>query len=239
MVRNVFRLDERSIASLMTPSADIVYLDLNQPLEVNLQRVVESSHSRFPVCAGGLHEMRGTISAKAILAQTLRGDRPDLAASLQPGIFLPETLTGLELLEHFRASPEQMAMVIDEYGDIQGLVTLHDVLEALTGELPEYNVEEAMAIQRADGSWLLDGFIPIPELKDRLDLHTVPDEAAGEYHTLSGMMMWVLSRLPRTGDVIEWEGWRLEVVDMDGNRIDKVLASRLPQQETPGEQASS
>ncbi len=228
MVRNVFRLDERPVASLMVPRSDIVYLDLQLPLEENLKHVAESVHSRFPVCDGGLHEVRGTISAKELLEQTLKGERPELAAQLQPGVFVPETLSGMDLLEHFRASAAHMALVIDEYGDIQGLVTLHDVLEALTGEMQQLNVEDASAVQREDGSWLLDGLIPIPELKDRLGLKSVPDEERGQYHTLGGLLMWVLARLPKTGDVIEWEGWRLEVIDMDGNRIDKVLASRIP-----------
>lgn len=229
MVRNVFRLDERRVASLMTPRADIVYLDLSLPFEENIKRVTGSIHSRFPVCEGGLHEIRGTISAKEILTQMLQGNHPDLARCLQPGVFLPETLTGLDLLEHFRASTVHMVMIIDEYGDIQGLVTLHDMVEALTGELPPGSVEEASAIQREDGSWLFDGLLPIPELKDRLLLKSLPEAAKGKYHTLSGLVMWVLARVPKTGDVVEWEGWRLEVVDMDGNRIDKVLASRLPE----------
>lgn len=234
MVRNVFRLDERAIASLMVPRSDIVYLDLKLPIEENLKRVAESIHSRFPVCEGGLHEVRGTISAKDILDHTLKGERFELATHLQPGVFVPETISGMDLLDHFRASAAQMALVIDEYGDIQGLVTLHDVLEALTGEMLPLNIEEASAVQREDGSWLLDGLIPIPDFKDRLALKSVPDEAEAQYHTLSGLMMWLLARVPKTGDVIEWEGWRLEVVDMDGNRIDKVLASRS--QETSQQQ---
>ncbi|HEY0720542.1 MAG TPA: hemolysin family protein [Gammaproteobacteria bacterium] len=227
MVRNIFRLDERPIASLMTPRADIVYLDLNVPFAENLQRATESIHSRFPVCEGGLSEVRGIISAKEILKLTFKKDYLDLSTQLQPGVFVPESLSGMDLLEHFRASAAHMALVIDEYGDIQGLVTLHDVLEAVTGEMQPFNVEEASAVQREDGSWLLDGLIPIPELKDQLAMKSVPAEQEGQYHTLGGLMMWVLARLPKTGDVIEWQGWRLEVVDMDGNRIDKVLASRI------------
>lgn len=122
-----------------------------------------------------------------------------------------------------------MVFVIDEYGELQGLVTLQDVLEAVTGEFKPRNAEDAWAVQRDDGSWLLDGLIPIPELKDLLDLKETPEEGKGRYHTLSGMMMWLLGRLPRTGDIAEWQHWRLEVVDLDGKRIDKVLASELPE----------
>jgi putative hemolysin len=149
-------------------------------------------------------------------------------------VYVPESLTGMELLEQFRASSTQMVFVIDEYGEIQGLVTLQDVLEAVTGEFKPRKPEDAWAVQREDGSWLLDGLIPLPELKDRLDLKAAPEEEKGRYHTLSGLIMWLLGRLPHTGDIVEWEQWRFEVVDLDGKRVDKVLASRLPEAETPG-----
>ena len=229
MVRNVFRLDDRQVGSLMIPRADIVYLDVALPLEENLKWVVESEHSRFPVCRGGLHEVLGIVSTKQLLNQTLKGGLGDLGAQLQPAVFVPETLTGMDLLGDFRASDTQMVLVIDEFGEVQGLVTLQDVLEAVTGEFQPRNQEDAWAVQREDGSWLLDGLIPVPELKDRLALKTVPEEDKGRYHTLSGLMMWLLGRLPRTADVATWEGWRLEVVDLDGKRVDKVLASRLPE----------
>ncbi|OHC63087.1 MAG: hypothetical protein A2045_04295 [Rhodocyclales bacterium GWA2_65_20] len=229
MVRNVFRLDDRQIGSLMIPRADLVYLDVEHPLEENLKWVAESEHSRFPVCRGGLHEVLGVINAKQLLNKMLKGGLTDLAAQLQPAVFVPETLTGMDLLEHFRASGTQMVLVVDEYGEVQGLVTLQDVLEAVTGEFKPRNQEDAWAVQREDGSWLLDGLIPIPELKDKLELDAVPEEERGRYHTLSGLMMWLLGRLPKTADIATWEKWRLEVVDLDGKRVDKVLASRLPE----------
>ncbi|MCX9156383.1 hemolysin family protein [Niveibacterium sp. 24ML] len=227
MVRNVFRLDEREIGSLMVPRADIVYLDLEQPLESNLQHIAGSDYTRFPVCRGGLDHIVGVVHAKQILGQTLRGESPDFEKHLHPCVFVPETLTGMELLEHFKASATQMVFLIDEYGEVQGIVTLQDLLEAVTGEFKPRDVEDAWAVQRDDGSWLLDGLIPVPELKDKLGLKEVPEEDKGRYHTLSGMVMLLLGRLPHTADAIEWEGWRFEVVDMDGKRIDKVLASRL------------
>ena len=229
MVRNVFRLDDRQIGSLMIPRADIVYLDINQPLESTLARVAESDHSRFPVCRGGLHDILGVISSKQLFNQMQRNRQVNLGAQLQPCVYVPESLTGMELLEQFRASSTQMVFVIDEYGEIQGLVTLQDVLEAVTGEFKPRKPEDAWAVQREDGSWLLDGLIPLPELKDRLDLKAAPEEDKGRYHTLSGMMMWLLGRLPHTGDAAEWEQWRFEVVDLDGKRVDKVLANRLPE----------
>jgi putative hemolysin len=227
MVRNVFRLDDRQIGSLMIPRADIAYLDVDLPLDENLNRVTDSEHSRFPVCRGGLHEVLGIINAKQLLRRTLKGGVNDLATQLQPAVFVPETLNGMDLLGHFRASGTQMVLVVDEYGEVQGLVTLQDVLEAVTGEFKPRNQEDAWAVQREDGSWLLDGLIPVPELKDKLELKAVPEEDKGRYHTLSGLMMLLLGRLPRTSDVATWEDWRLEVVDLDGKRVDKVLASRL------------
>ena len=239
MVRNVFRLDDRQIGSLMIPRADIVYLDLELPLESNLDRVAESEHSRFPVCRGGLHDILGIIGTKQLFKQLHRNRQPDLAAQLQSCVYVPESLTGMELLEQFRASATHMVFVIDEYGEIQGLVTLQDVLEAVTGEFQPRNADEAWAVQREDGSWLLDGLIPLPELKDRLDLDAVPEEDRGRYHTLSGMMMWLLGRLPHTGDKAQWERWQLEVVDLDGKRVDKVLASPLAEPDETGMDAGS
>ena len=235
MVRNVFRLDDRQIGSLMIPRGDIVFLDISEPLEENLKRVSESNHSRFPVCRGGLHDIVGVITAKQLFIQLHHTGKTDLTAQLQPCVYVPESLTGMELLEQLRTSATPMVFVIDEYGEIQGLVTLRDVLEAVTGEFKPRDTEDAWAVQRADGSWLLDGMIPIPELKDRLGLQEAPEEEKGRYHTLSGMMMWLLGHLPRTGDTTQWEQWQLEVVDLDGKRVDKVLASRLADTTSAGE----
>ncbi len=231
MVRNVFRLDERLLGSLMIPRADIVYLDVGLPVEENLKLVLASEHFRFPVCRGGMDEVIGIINTKQLLTLALDKRPIDLAAQAKTDVFVPESLTGMELLDHFRATGTQMVLVVDEYGEVQGLVTLHDVLESVTGEFTPRNHEESWAVMREDGSWLLDGMIPIPELKDSLGLKTVPEEEKGSYHTLSGMVMWLLARLPQTGDVATWENWRLEVVDLDGKRIDKILATRIPQQD--------
>lgn len=193
---------------------------------------MNSDHSRYPVYRGGIKDTIGVITAKRLLKQRIKGESTNIQEYLQPAIFVPESLTGMKLLEQFRESGVQMVFVVDEYGEILGLITLQDVLEALTGEFRSRDPEDVWAVQRADGSWLLDGLIPILELKDRLELRSVPEEQKGRYNTLSGMMMWLIGSLPRTGEVAEWQGWRLEVIDLDGNRIDKVLASRLA--DTPG-----
>lgn len=227
MVRNVFRLDERPVESLMTPRADIVYLDTTLPLDENLRRMAGSEHSRFPVCRDGLDEVLGILSARQLLDAMLAGAPPSLTKSLQPAVFMPERLSGLDLLEQFRASDTQLMLVIDEYGEINGLVTLADVLQAVTGEFRPRDLKNAWAVQREDGSWLLDGLIPIPELMDRLGLKSVPEEGRRRYHTLSGLVMWLSGQLPQTGDVLTWENWRLEVADLDGKRIDKILATPI------------
>jgi putative hemolysin len=229
MVRNVFRLDDRQIGSLMVPRADIVTLDVDRPLDENLALVAESAHSSFPVCRDGLDDILGIVSAKTIFTQMLRGDTVALTKDLQAPVFVPESLTGMELLDQFRASGTYIVFVIDEYGEVQGMVTLHDVIESVTGEFLPHNTEDSWAVQREDGSWLLDGLIPIVEFKDRLGIKAVPEEEKGRYHTLSGMVMWLLGRLPNTGDIATWENWRFEVIDLDGKRIDKVLASQLPE----------
>lgn len=233
MVRNVFRLDDRQLGTLMVPRADIVFLDVSKPLEENILRVTESEHSRFPVCNGGLQSLLGVVNAKQLLSKTLKGGLTEFTSQLQPCVYVPETLTGMELLDHFRTSGTQMVFVVDEYGEIQGLVTLQDMLEAVTGEFVPRNSEDSWAVERQDGSWLLDGLIPVPELKDTLELRSVPDEDKGLYHTLSGLMMWQLGRMPQTGDVMIWEEWTLEIVDLDGQRIDKVLASKRPEEVIP------
>ncbi len=225
MVRNVFRLDDRQIASLMTPRSEIVYLDLADDLQDNLRQVLNIEHSRFPVCRGGLRDVVGVASARRLLQQAIRGDKIDLERAAEPVVYVPESLTGMELLENFRASAGHMALVVDEYGEIQGLVTSQDLFEAIAGEFKPQHTEDAWAVQRADGSWLLDGLIPIPELKDRLNFGAAPEEELGRYNTLAGMVMLLLGRVPATGDIVNWHGWRFEIVDMDKHRIDKVLAS--------------
>lgn len=235
MVRNIFRLDDRQVASFMVPRSEVEYLDINRSLEENLQRFERSRHSRFPVLRGGWDDIIGVASAREMLAQTLRGQRPSLMESLHAPIYVPEILTGLDLLEHFRNASVQFAFVVDEYGEVQGIVTPQDVMEVIAGEFKTQDAADAWAVQRDDGSWLLDGLIPIPELKDLLILDTVPEEGRSRYHTLSGMVMQLLGKLPQTGDYCVWENWKFEIVDLDGMRIDKVLASRAPKQaDVPG-----
>ncbi len=232
MVRNVFRLDERQVGSIMIPRAEITWLDVHQSPSEVLRVIAENEHSRYPVCRGGLEDVLGVVSAQMLLQQMMRGGEIELSANLQQAVFVPETLSGMELLDHFKASSVQLVFVVDEYGEIQGMITVRDVLEAITGEFGTHSEEGSWAVQRDDGSWLFDGLIPVPEFKDRLDLKVLPEEDRGRYNTLAGMIMLLLGHLPETSERVEWEGWRFEVVDLDGKRIDRVLVTEIASTKT-------
>ena len=235
MVRNVFRLDDRQIGSMMIPRAEIHWIDAAAPRDSVMALVGEHGHTRYPVCRGGLDDVIGVLTIHTLLGPLSRGEDVSWVDHLTPPVFVPETLSGMELLEHFKQTNADLVFVVDEYGAVQGVITERDVLEAITGELGTRADEEAWAVQRPDGSWLMDGLIPVPELKDRLELKDLPEEDRGRYNTLAGMIMLLLGRLPRTTDTVEWQGWRFEVVDLDGKRVDKVLVTRLapPPGETP------
>jgi putative hemolysin len=228
MVRNVFRLDDRQVGSMMIPRTEIVWLDAAGSSEEVLKIISGEEHSRYPVCRGGLDDVVGVVSAQSLLQQVMGGGALEVTERLQAAVFVPETLSGMELLDQFRASSTQLVFVVDEYGEVQGMITVRDVLEAITGEFTTPSDGDSWAVRREDGSWLFDGLIPVPELKDRLDLKELPEEDRGRYNTLAGMIMLLLGRLPEITDSVEWEGWRFEVVDLDGKRVDKVLASLSP-----------
>lgn len=232
MVRNVFRLDDRQIGSMMLPRAEIVWIEESASLPELLAVVADNGYSRYPVCRGSLDDVRGVLSVSRLLPVAAQGGEFELASHLDTPVFVPETLSGMELLENFRATGTDLVFVVDEYGAVQGLITERDLLEAITGEFGASTDEDAWAVKRPDGGWLMDGLIPVPELKDRLEIKELPEEDRGRYNTLAGMIMLLLGRLPRTADTVLWEGWRFEVVDLDGKRVDKVLVTRT---ETPGE----
>jgi putative hemolysin len=206
-------------------------LDTTLSFEENLKIIDDSDHARFPIVDGSMQNILGIVNARQLLSRLALNGVQDLKYNMQAPLYVPETLTGMELLDNFRSSDVHMACVIDEYGEVKGIVTLKDLIEAITGEFQPRNPETSWAMQREDGSWLLDGHIPVPELKDRLALSSVPEEERGRYHTLSGMMMLLTGRLPKTGDTMQWQAWRFEIVDMDGKTIDKVLATKLPDED--------
>ncbi|MBK9133926.1 MAG: HlyC/CorC family transporter [Betaproteobacteria bacterium] len=233
MVRNVFRLDDRQIGSMMIPRAEIQWLDVDGPLDTLVQRATESGHTRLPVCRGSLDDVVGVLGLHRLLPPLARGETPDIAALIEAPVFVPETLSGMELLDHFRSTSTELVFVVDEYGAVQGVITERDLLEAITGEFAAPADGDAWAVRRPDGSWLMDGLIPVPELKDRLELRELPEEDRGRYNTLAGMIMLLLGRLPRTADTVQWSGWRFEVVDLDGKRVDKVLVAPADQPSIP------
>ena len=238
MVKNVFRLDERSISSLMVPRSDIVFLDVEHSIEDNLKLLTQSPHSRFPVCRGNADDLIGVVSTKQLLVQSVTGNLTDLTALAQPCNFVPDSLTGMELLEHFRTSGSQMVFVVDEYGDLKGLVTLLDLMEALTGEFTPDSGEDMMVIIRDDGSLLLDGLLPVIDLKDALHINKLPEEENNRYQTLNGLIMLLLGKMPQTADKVRVGAWSLEIIDMDGKRIDKVLAIKDPEPLDPNQHDS-
>lgn len=227
MVRNVFHLDDRPLTSMMTPRTDMVWLDASLSPAQALASVnalpTQKQHSWYPVCREGLAHVQGVIGLAQLLNLPEGEDRP-IEHFARPADFVPETQTGMELLERLRDQSSRMVFVVDEYGEIQGLVTPLDLLQAITGELKPETQTEAWATLREDGSWLLDGLMPVTELKARLEMVSLPSEDRGRYNTLAGLLLFVLGRLPQTGEKVRLENWEFEIVDMDGRRIDKVLA---------------
>ncbi len=227
MVQNVFRLDDRPLTSLMVPRSDVHWMDASRTVAQALEQASASSatgaHSWYPVCRGSLDDVVGVVSVAHLLALGAGHAQP-IGAHVQPAIFLPETLSGMELLEQFRERTGRIVFVVDEYGVVQGIMTPRDLLEAITGELQSNAPQDAWAMQREDGSWLLDGLVPIAELKARLDIRELPEEDKGRYNTLAGLLLSESGHLPAEGERIACVGWVFEVVDMDGRRVDKVLA---------------
>lgn len=224
MVKRIFRLSDRSVSALMTPRTDIVFLDIAATHEEIYQKIAEHPFSRFPVIEETTDNVIGIVQARDLLLQRVEGPYFNIQKVLSQPLFFPESAPALDVLEHLRSTGVEMAVIIDEYGGVLGLVSMNDILEAIVGDIfSPHGDQEAEAIQRADGSWLFDGMIQIDELKDYLDLDELPEESEGSYETLGGLMMAQLGRIPISGDSFEWEQLRFEVVDMDGRRVDKVL----------------
>jgi putative hemolysin len=208
----------------MTPRPEVVWLDLDDPVEETRRDVVTGGYSRFPVARGDLDHVLGMVYAKDLLADSLDGRPFDLEATLRPALYLPETITALEAVEQLQVNRTDAALVIDEYGGFEGLLTVEDILEAIVGDIPEPGeLVESEAVQREDGSWLLDGMLPVDKVKDLLKIDSLPYEGS-QYQTLGGLVMLCLGRIPSAGDHFRCCGWRFEVVDMDRLRVDKVLA---------------
>ena len=227
LVKNVFRLDDRKLGSLMVPRSEIVFVDINDPEAESFNLIAQSVRSRIPVCDGGLDSIIGVLSAKTALSTVARGEKLSLQENLDPPLYVPETLTGMDLLEQFKQSRTHIAFVVDEYGGLEGLVTIQDIFDTLIGEIVTEGEEATDPVQRDDGSWLFEGDTSIPEIKDCLAIDELPEQDKGRYHTVSGLILLLLGKMPVAGDSVVLADWKLEVVDMDGRRIDKILATRI------------
>jgi putative hemolysin len=218
------RLGDRRISAVMTPRTKVEWLDLADSEAENKQKIVASQNSRFPVIDGDPTVVAGVVQVKDLLIAQLAGKPYDLRAALRPPLYLPNTVTALRALEMLKKSGEPMALVVDEYGDFEGIVTLTDIMEALVGDIANPDEEEdPPVVTRDDGSWLIDGMVPVDEIKDVIGLKHLPGEETGDFQTLGGFMMAQVNRVPRVADHFVIDGFRFEVVDMDGRRVDRVL----------------
>ena len=226
LVRRALRLDDRPVRELMTPRPKVAWLDADDPPEEVLRRAREAGHSYFPVARGELDDLLGIASVKDAWARQAVGEPVDLLGSLRRSPLVPEGAPATDALEAFKRFGLPVALVIDERGDIEGLVTLTDLLAALVGEVPdEEESDEEAIVSREDGSWLVDGLLAADGLKEQLGIRGLPREEEADYQTVGGMVMDALGRVPEEGDRFEWEGYSFEVVDMDGRRVDKVLVA--------------
>ncbi|HEY3475258.1 MAG TPA: hemolysin family protein [Anaerolineales bacterium] len=233
MVEGVFSLADQRVYSLMTPRPDIVWLDINDSIEEIRQKLEQSDFSRFPVRQGSLDAIVGIVKARDLLVQSLNNEPILLKNLLKPAFFVPETMFASRALEVLKEKGTDMLLVIDEFGALQGLLTINDILEEIVGEM---EIDEPQATQRQDGSWLLDGMLEVDEFKEIFDLPVLPHE--DEYETLSGFVMVSLGRVPQPTDRFEWHGLNFEVMDMDGRRVDKVLVTTLPQRSPAPEESN-
>ncbi len=228
MMQQVFRLGDQKASELMTPRMDVVFLDIEDPIQKNIEKISQSGFSRYPLVQGGMDNILGIVRSKDLLLQYFNGQAMDLLKAQQAALFVPESSPVIQVIEEFRQKRLHMAIILDEYGGTQGIVTPTDILEKLVGDLPDLNDSyDPDIVVREDGSLLLDGLVLLGDLKDILQVKELPIEDG--YQTLGGLVMSQLSRIPTTGDTFIWEGLSFEVIDMDGYRVDKVLVKKIPE----------
>ena len=227
MMTNVLELDQRSVSSVLTPRAEVVFLDKREPHEGMRHKLRTSPHSILPLCDGSLDQVIGFVRTSTLLGAMLEGDKFDPAAVAEPAQFVPRSMNLMRLLQQFKKTHLPLALVIDEHGGVDGLVSLTDVVSAIVGDLPSEPGEEPAVVTRPDGSWLVEGSLDIGSAERAFGVESLSREAeTTDYHTVGGLAMDALGRIPRTGDVFERAGLRFEVVDMDGNRVDRLLVAR-------------
>jgi putative hemolysin len=228
IVQRVFQLGDQRVSSIMTPRPDIEWIDVDASEEELREFLASHSHTQFVACHGGLDDVAGIVRSADLLPLAFKGARINLLPLTKEALFVPDSMPAVQLLESFRGSHKHVALVMDEYGAVEGLVTVTDLLTAIVGDLPG-NASEAVGafVSRADGSWLVDGSAAMEEVATHFGMDALPEDEAGAYHTIGGFVMARLGRVPKAADVFEWGGMKFEVMDMDGRRIDKVLVMRL------------
>jgi putative hemolysin len=226
---NVMRMEGWRLATIMTPASDVAWIDLLTPREDNLRLLREAPHSQLPICKGDLQQVIGIAESHDILKAVMEGEIDFAELPLAPPLFVPASLNLIDLLRTFRQQRSNFALVVSEFGLTEGIVTLDDLMYSLVGDMMPLadDSEDSLAVRRPDGSWLLDGLLPIDEMKDRLDIRHVPQESLGNYHTVGGFVLASLGRIPRKAESFTWAEWEFEVVDVDRNRVDQVLATRM------------
>jgi len=227
---NVFRLEDRHLAAVMTPVKDVALIDLALPHADNLKTIRAAPHGRYPICKGGLQQVLGLAESRSVLKAALSGEFHFVDLPMNPPVFVPSALTLIELLRIFREQSSDFAFVVNEFGVTEGIVTLSDLFETVAGDMMPgaLDPEQALAVQRDDGSWLLDGLLPMDEMKDKLGLYTPTDDTQGRYHTVGGFVVTSLGKIPKRAEKFILNDWEFEVVNMDRNRVDEVLASKRP-----------
>ncbi|MDB5823602.1 MAG: hemolysin [Herminiimonas sp.] len=239
IVTRALRLDDVRIAALMTPRADFKFIDLNDTVEQNLVKIADSPFSRFPVYQGDRTHVIGIVHAGDLFEQAIRDKsllNIDIAAVTKPALYIPESVSAMDLLEALKKNRSEVALVVDEYGEIEGMVTLSDVMGALVGDVSivDSDTQNADAVQREDGSWLIDGGVSFDRFREIFSAEVrFPEESAGTYHTLAGFVLTQLGHIPKASEHFEWNRYRFEVVDMDRNRIDRLMVAALSDQPIP------
>ncbi len=224
IVERTLKLSDKKVNSLMTTRKEVVWLELDSPFKTLRNKIAKHPHAHFPVCRDNLDKIVGVVRAEDILTHFLLEEKIELQKFIRKPLFVPESMDGLKVLELFKKSGIHMALVVDEYGNIQGLLTITDILEAIVGDIPTIDeLEEREITKREDGTYLVDGLAPIDEFKDYFHIRKLPDEKSGVFHTVGGFIMYRLGHIPASGDKVEWTDFKFEVMDMDGNRIDKIL----------------
>ncbi|WP_026368920.1 hemolysin family protein [Aminiphilus circumscriptus] len=237
LIERIIDLGERTVGRVMTPRTRVVWIDVEEPGPETFDLILQSGYSRFPVCAGNLDKVLGVVHVKDVLRSEMGRDNFDPSKVLRNTLFVPQHASFFDVLERFKASRIHEAVVIDEYGGVSGFVTVHDITEEIVGDLPSaHEADEPKIVSRGDGVWLVDGLLPVEELKRHFALGKLPDEEEGLYQTVGGFVVAFLGSIPAETDAFEWRGWRFEVVDMDGMRVDKVMLTLVPPAEEDEEE---